>query len=138
MFKALAADPKLQPKVIDYELNIINTSPMNSTGITKSVCIATKALQTMFTLSETKDLINSDQYYYPFLATLVTRLGTAICKKAGYKASIVNPNKKAVLNKKNTKKKVAKKKKGKGGDDEKKEEKKEELRSNKSSFAVFF
>ena len=67
-------------KVIDYELDVINTSPINDAGITKNVCIATSTNNFYFT--KTKELIKSDEYYYPFLATLITRLGTAICKKA--------------------------------------------------------
>merc|ERR1712087_763023 len=66
VFKALAADPKLQKKVIEYELNVINNSPINEAGNTQNVCVATKALQTIFTLTESQQIIKSDAFYYEF------------------------------------------------------------------------
>merc|ERR1712154_248313 len=102
VFKALAADPKLQRKVIEYELEVINTSPINDHGITKNVCIATKALSTMCTLSETKQLIKSDQYYYRFIATLITRLGTAICKKSDLKQTTTKKKENEPIKKRET------------------------------------
>ena len=111
VFKALAADSKLQKKVIDYELNVINTSPINENGPTPNICIATKALQTMFTLSETKPLVQTDEYYYQFLATLITRLGTASCKtRKSTKNTAGGPTKKESPAKGGDKKKLTKSK----------------------------
>lgn len=134
VFKALAADIKLQRKVIDYELNVINTSPINDSGITKNVCIATKALQTMFTLAETAQICKSDEYYYQFLATLITRLGTAICKKAKAKPTGAAPTPDGDKKKKEDKKKKKKKEKeesNKKGKDEKQDDDEKENNNDK-------
>jgi len=147
VFKALAADIKLQRKVIDYELNVINASPINDSGITTNVCIATKAVQCMFTLSETSELCKSDEYYYQFFATLITRLGTAICKKAKAKPTGAAPTadgkKKSSKDEKKKKKKKDKKEDkksskndGNDDDDEKEENDKIPAISKGVGFAV--
>ena len=70
---------KLQKKVIDNELQVINNTPINATELTAPVCIATKALQIILGLDTVKHIISD--YYFAFLSTLLTRLGTAAGKK---------------------------------------------------------
>merc|ERR1712129_146587 len=104
-------DPKLQQNVIDYELNVVNSSPICDDGPTQNVCVATKALQVIFTLTESATLVASDKYYFQFLATLLCRLGTAICKKEKKTKATKKKKKKKEKKKITTPKKKKKKKK---------------------------
>ena len=79
VFKAMAADLKLRAKVIEHELDVINNSPISPNKVTKPVCIGVQAFKELFTLDEVKEVL--DEYYFRFLSTFLTRLGTSLCKE---------------------------------------------------------
>jgi len=79
IFKALACDNKLRKRIVDNEIDVINNSSISDKKISKPICIATKSLEVFFGLEEIKEII--PEYYFSFLSTILTRLGTALCKQ---------------------------------------------------------